>query len=136
MAQKITYEFDGSVYVTEYAVRQAVFAKTRKAFGKPKTAAEWKKLGVVRVVEEVEDVLPERPVKTEEELAKEAREKRDRLLDGSDFYVMPDYPSTEEGLVAVKTYRQALRDISKQAKFPSEIAWPVKPEVLGGADAE
>ena len=136
MAQKITYEFDGSVYFTEYAVRQAVFAKTRKAFGKPKTAAEWKKLGVVRVVEEVEDVLPEQPVKTEEELAKEAREKRGRLLGESDFYVMPDYPASEDGLAAVKAYRQMLRDISSQTGFPAEIKWPVKPAVLGGEDAE
>ena len=136
MAKRITYEYDGTVYTTEYAVRQAVFAKTRKAFGKTMTDAAWSAIGVTKRVEEVADVVPTQPIKTAEELAKEAREKRDRLLEESDYYVMPDYPATASGLVAVKTYRQNLRDISKQDGFPSDIVWPTKPAVLGGDDAE
>ena len=66
-----------------------------------------------------------------EELAKQARMKRDNLLARCDYYVMPDYPSTEGGLAEVKAYRQALRDITKQEGFPSEIVWPVKPAELG-----
>ena len=131
MSTKITYKYNGQEYTTAYQVRKAVAEAERKAFGNPKTAEEWAKLGVTKTVEEVEDVVPEPVVRTDEELAREARDKRDRLLDESDWYVMPDYPATTSGLAAVKTYRQALRDISKQSGFPREIEWPVKPEVLG-----
>ena len=49
---------------------------------------------------------------------------------------MPDYPSTTDGLLAVKKYRQELRDITGQSGFPKEITWPEKPSVLGGENAE
>lgn len=136
MSTKITYTYNGQEFTSAYQVRKAIADAERKAFGNPQTPEEWAALGVVKTVEEVEDVVPEQPVRTDEELAREARDKRDRLLDESDWYVMPDYPATEDGLATVKSYRQALRDISKQAKFPREIEWPVKPEVLGGDDAE
>ena len=57
-------------------------------------------------------------------------------MDESDWYVMPDYPAKGEDLTVVKTYRQNLRDISKQDGFPSDIVWPTKPAVLGDGDAE
>ena len=136
MSTKITYTYNGQEYSTAYQVRKAIADIERKAFGNPQTPEEWATLGVVKTVEEVKDVVPEQPVRTDEELAREARDKRDRLLDESDWYVMPDYPATAEDLAAVKTYRQNLRDISKQDGFPSDIVWPVKPEVLGGNDAE
>ena len=136
MSTKITYTYNGHEYSTAYQVRKAIADAERKAFGNPQTPEEWAALGVVKAVEEVEGVVPEQPVRTDEELAREARDKRDRLLDESDWYVMPDYPATAEGLAAVKTYRQALRDISTQTGFPRQIEWPVKPEVLGGDDAE
>ena len=136
MSTKITYTYNGQEFTSAYQVRKAIADAERKAFGNPQTPEEWAKLGVIKTVEEIEDVVPEPVVRTDEELAREARDKRDRLLDESDWYVMPDYPATASGLTAVKTYRQALRDISKQAGFPRGIEWPVKPEVLGGADAE
>lgn len=136
MSTKIIYKYNGHEYSTAYQVRKAIADNERKAFGNPQTPEEWATLGVVKTVEEVEDVVPEQPVRTDEELAREARDKRDRLLDESDWYIMPDYPASTEGLAAVKAYRQALRDISIQAEFPREIEWPVKPEVLGGDDAE
>ena len=66
-------------------------------------------------------------VKTDEQLAAEVRRQRDALLRESDFYVMPDYPATEEGLVDVKAYRQSLRDVPKQTGFPRQIEWPEMP---------
>ena len=136
MSTKITYKYNGQEYTTAYQVRKAIADAERKAFGNPQTPEEWEALGVVKTVEEVEDVVPEPIVRTNEELAREARDKRDRLLDKSDWYVMPDYPAKAEDLAAVKTYRQNLRDISKQNGFPSDIVWPTKPVVLGDGDAE
>ena len=134
MSTKIVYTYNGQEYTTAYQVRKAIAANERKAFGNPQTDEDWAKLGVIKTAEEVEDVVPEPVVRTDEELAREARDKRDRLLDESDWFMMPDYPATAEGLSAVKTYRQNLRDISKQSGFPSDITWPTKPSVLGDDD--
>ncbi len=69
-------------------------------------------------------------LKTDEEMAEEAREKRDKLLAESDYLLMADYPISSEALVALKTYRQALRDVPEQSGFPKTIEWPSKPEVI------
>ena len=49
------YEYDGIVYETEQAVRQAIFDKDRKAFGSPKNEDEWMELGVS--YSEIEEVI-------------------------------------------------------------------------------
>ena len=67
---------------------------------------------------------------TDEDRAKAAREKRDELLAETDYLLMPDYPISEEALAALKTYRQALRDVPEQSGFPKTIEWPSKPEVI------
>ena len=69
------------------------------------------------------------PPPTPDELAAQARAQRDALIGATDYLVMPDYPITAEKLLAVQTYRQSLRDISKQPGFPDTITWPDKPEV-------
>ena len=46
------YVFDGVEYASEYAVRQAIFEKSRIAFGSPQTAEEWLSFGVVYTEEE------------------------------------------------------------------------------------
>ena len=51
----------------------------------------------------------------------QAHRKRDSLSSRIDFYAQPEYPSDTEGLEAVKTYRQALRDIHEQSSFPRQI---------------
>ena len=72
---------------------------------------------------------PKGELKTDEEFASEVREQRDKLLDESDYLAMPDYPISEEKKSAILSYRQSLRDISKQSGFPRNINWPVKPEI-------
>lgn len=67
---------------------------------------------------------------TDEDRAKAAREKRDELLTETDYLLMPDYPISSEALVALKTYRQSLRDVPEQSGFPKTIEWPSKPEVI------
>lgn len=58
--------------------------------------------------------------------ADSVRAERDALLRASDCTMLEDHPSTKKQ--DWKTYRQALRDIPNQAKFPTEVTWPVKPE--------
>ena len=136
MATKITYQCGDKTFSTAYEARKYLGETMLMAFGKTETPEEWKRVGVTKTIEEGPDVTPTPPVRTYEELAREARDKRDRLLDESDWYVMPDYPAKGEDLTVVKTYRQNLRDISKQDGFPSDIVWPTKPAVLGDGDAE
>ena len=116
------FKFAGHEYKTEQSVRLMLFRKENLVLPSKMLDENWAKVGVQ--VEYID------PVYTEEQLARQARTKRDRLLAACDYYVMPDYPSTEEGLAEVKAYRQALRDISKQEGFPSDVAWPEVPEVL------
>lgn len=70
---------------------------------------------------------------TDEELDKEAisfaRSKRKLLISVTDYLVLPDYPIAEEKKNAIKEYRQALRDITKQAGWPRNIVWPEKPSI-------
>lgn len=64
---------------------------------------------------------------TDEDLAPEARAKRDVLLAETDYLMMPDYPLSESKRAAIAAYRQALRDVPAQSGFPRQIDWPVKP---------
>lgn len=73
---------------------------------------------------------PPPPPPTDEQLAAQARTKRNQLLADSDWTQLPD---ARNAMGADKgdewdTYRQALRDITAQAGFPREIEWPIKPE--------
>lgn len=77
--------------------------------------------------------IEEIPQPTAEELAEQkaqaVRDQRDRLLSQTDYLVSGDYPISDDGLAAVKTYRQALRDVPAQAGFPDDIEWPTLPQV-------
>lgn len=64
------------------------------------------------------------------DLARVARRERDSLLSQTDFLVMPDYPIEPADLEAVRSYRQALRNIPQQDEFPIKVLWPELPEVL------
>lgn len=54
-----------------------------------------------------------------EDLAKEKRENRDKFLQDSDVYMLPDFPITTEEKNLWLLYRQYLRDITKDEKFPN-----------------
>ena len=125
------YKYNGQEYQSAYSVRQAIWKNENKIFGEePKENRKefWARFNV--------DYSEKEYQPTDEELAIQARRKRDFLLENCDYYVMPDYPSTEDGLLKVKEYRQLLRDITSQEGFPKEITWPKKPSVLGGENAE
>jgi hypothetical protein len=59
-----------------------------------------------------------------EALAAQARAQRNDLLAASDWTQVPDAPVDQ---AAWATYRQALRDITAQAGFPTDINWPEAP---------
>lgn len=67
-------------------------------------------------------------VVSEETLAGRIRDKRNLLLLQSDHLVQPDYPTKD--LKAVELYRQELRDITQQPKFPNSVVFPETPEEL------
>ena len=58
------------------------------------------------------------------------REQRDQLLASTDWAVLPDSPLDESSKTALKTYRQALRDVPQQSGFPWAITWPEMPTVV------
>ena len=51
------------------------------------------------------------------------REERDRLIAETDWWASSDLTMTD----AQKTYRQALRDITKSATSLDDVSWPTKP---------
>lgn len=53
------------------------------------------------------------------------RAKRNKLLNNSDFKIMPDYPSDKE---AWMKYRQELRDLPQTYTDPNEVVWPISPD--------
>jgi hypothetical protein len=57
--------------------------------------------------------------------AAQARTERARLLAASDWTQVADAPVDQ---AAWATYRQALRDVPKQAGFPWTVQWPTQPE--------
>lgn len=59
------------------------------------------------------------------QLASVAREQRNHLLAGSDWTQLADYLKLDKADWTV--YRQALRDMTKQAGFPKSIDWPMQP---------
>ena len=55
--------------------------------------------------------------------AAEVRAERNAKITACDWRVLPDVSNSD----VWKTYRQALRDVPKQAGFPGSVVWPVEP---------
>lgn len=55
-----------------------------------------------------------------------AKQKRNLLLGESDWTQLPDVPIQTQ--IKWKQYRQELRDLTSQTKYPFNIVWPVKPD--------
>ena len=119
------YIYKSEKHTSEYSLRQAIFKHERFVFGKL-TPEFMSQHGVTEEEYNPEDEM------TDEELASRVRYQRDSLISRTDFYVQPDYPSDPEGLEAVKSYRQALRDVPEQSGFPRNVQWPEMPSALSG----
>jgi len=72
----------------------------------------------------VDGVLTEPEITiSDEKKAADARAYRNSLLAESDWTANSDVTMSD----AMKTYRQALRDVPTQSGFPTDITWPTKP---------
>lgn len=119
----IRYFYNGGKYYSLYEIRQKIFEDTKNAFG------DWtddlkKQFGITEEEYNPEDEW------TDDQWATSVRRKRDYLLSGTDYYILPDYPSTPDDIEAVKRYRQDLRDITLQSGFPRNVQWPSLPSAL------
>lgn len=110
-------------YASEYYLRQAIFKHERLAFGE--LTPEFMKEHEITE----EEYNPEDEW-TNDQWADMVRRKRDSMISGTDYYILPDYPSTPDGIEAVKRYRQDLRDITLQSGFPRNVQWPSLPSAL------
>ena len=113
-------------YTSEYYLRQAIFKHERLSFGKL-TPEFMKEHGITEEEYNPEDEW------TDDQWADMVRRKRDSMISGTDYYILPDYPSTPDGIEAVKQYRQDLRDITLQSGFPRNVQWPALPSALSRA---
>ena len=123
----IKYNYKGNQYEWLSDIRKAIWNEDRIVFGGWNEETK-EHFGVTEVNIPEPEVPPYVP--TDEELAERVRRDREGKLKETDFYVMPDYPSDPKDLEEVKTYRQALRDITKQSGFPRDVTWPELPSVF------
>lgn len=123
----IKYNYKGKQYDYLSDIRKDIWETDRVVFGAWDDPVK-KQFGVTEVMIPDPVIPPYEP--TDEELARQVRDKRDRKLEETDWYMMPDYPADPETLEAVKAYRKALRDISEQRGFPRNVEWPVVPRVF------
>lgn len=72
-------------------------------------------------------ILVDPPPPTDAELASAIRAERNAKIAASDWAVLPDVPLTDAEQAAWRVYRQALRDVTRQATFPQSVEWPVIP---------
>lgn len=119
----IRYIYNNNKYNSLHQIRQEIFKEQRIAFGEWDEETKKK----FNVTEEEYDPRDEWP---DDQWADMVRRKRDSLISGTDYYILPDYPSTPDGIGAVKQYRQELRDITLQSGFPRNVQWPSLPSVL------
>lgn len=67
------------------------------------------------------------------ETADEIRARRDKLLSDTDWTQTLDAPIDAVTREAMRTYRQALRDVPQQDGFPTDVQWPELPETTKAA---
>lgn len=119
----IRYTYKDKRYTSLYTLRQAIWDNDRTIFGDLTDELKTR----FNITEEEYDPRDEW---AEDQWADMVRRKRDSLISGTDYYILPDYPSTPDGIEAVKQYRQDLRDITLQSGFPRNVQWPSLPNVL------
>lgn len=61
------------------------------------------------------------------DVGSEAIKRRNKYLQLTDKYVLPDFPLSDDLRTAILNYRQLLRDLPEQSGFPNNIIWPDQP---------
>ena len=79
--------------------------------------------GVVRDMTEAE-LAENAPTNLDHLQAPAMRQLRNQLLAETDWTASSDVTMSD----AMRTYRQALRDVPAQSGFPVDITWPERPE--------
>ena len=126
----IRYTYKDKKYTSLYTLRQAIWDNDHTIFGDLTDELKTH----FSITEEEYDPRDEW---TDNQWADMIRSKRDALLSGTDYYILPDYPEIPpEDLEAIKVYRQALRDIPEQAGFPRNVKWPVVPAFMTRKSSE
>lgn len=123
----IKYNYKGKQYDYLSDIRKNIWETDRMVFGAWDDLIK-EQFGVTEVM--IPDPVTPPYVPTDEDLARRVRDERDRKLEETDWYMMPDYPADLETLELVKSYRKALRDITLQSGFPRNVKWPVEPRVF------
>lgn len=123
----IKYEYKGKQYDWLSDIRKDIWETDRVVFGAWDDLVK-EQFGVTEVM--IPDPVIPTYEPTDEELARQVRADRNRKLEETDWYMMPDYPADPETLELIKSYRQALRDITLQSGFPRDVKWPVEPRVV------
>ena len=123
----IKYMYKDTQYDWLSDIRKEIWNKDHIVFGALDDETK-EHFGITEI--DIPEPVVEPYVPTDEELAERIRQNRDKKLEETDFFVMPDYPSDPKDLEVVKTYRQVLRDITKQSTFPKEVTWPEIPSVF------
>lgn len=72
---------------------------------------------------EIVELTAEQKVENDAIQAKTVRAQRTKKLEETDYLALSDVVISDE----MKTYRQALRDITAQEGFPWNVIWPEKP---------
>ena len=72
---------------------------------------------------EIDSATAQRNDYNQNVLPLEIRSQRNSLLAETDYLALSDTTLTSD----MATYRQALRDVTTQAGFPTNVSWPVKP---------
>lgn len=119
----IRYTYKDKKYTSLYTLRQAIWNNDHTIFGDLTDELKIR----FKITEEEYDPRDEWP---EDQWADMVRRKRDSLISRTDYYILPDYPSTPDGIEVVKQYRQELRNITLQSGFPRNVQWPTLPSVL------
>ena len=123
----IKYNYKGKQYDWLSDIRKDIWETDRVVFGAWDDLVK-EQFGVTEVM--ISDPVIPPYVPTDEELARQVRDERNRKLEETDWYMMPDYPTDPETLELVNNYRKALRDITLQSGFPRDVKWPVVPRVF------
>lgn len=119
----IRYTYKDKKYTSMYTLRRAIWDNDHTIFGDLTEELKTR----FNITEE--EYNPEDEW-SDDQWADMVRRKRDSLISGTDYYILPDYPSTPDGIEAVKLYRQDLRDITLQSGFPRNVQWPSLPSAL------
>lgn len=78
--------------------------------------------------EDISDKWPPKETATNEQLAAKIKDQRNLLLNETDWVVARAFEQQQDIPSEWKDYRQALRDITLQPNFPTQINWPDKPQ--------